>query len=150
MKQKILMACMGVLVFTLLTTSASAVPPPLDRLPGQRINIVTAEGTEFKTGETTHVVHGWSIAWSNLTRKQKVEFVLTAQFYLYVNGEHIYLLRSALWYDRDADDMHSLRYIVFDPYTFDPGTYEFRGVWYREENGVPQIYENTVTVTVLA
>lgn len=150
MRKKILIVCMAILVLSFTVTSVSAVPPPIHLLPGQRINVLSGEGTEFETGETTHVVHGWYVFWGNMTREQKIEFVLTAEFYLYVNGVHVYWLRSALWFNEDTDEMHSLNFIVFDPYTFRPGTYLLRGVWHRQVDGVPESYENTVTVTVLA
>ena len=150
MNKKILMGCTLMLALSFLVTSVYAVPPPLDRLPGQRINIYSGEGTTFYTSNTTHVVHGWQAAgWKNLTRDQKMEFVYTAQFYLFINGHRIHKLKTGLWYDEDADAMYSLRAIVFEPYTFAAGTYSFRGVWYVEVDGVPTGYDTTVTVTVL-
>jgi len=138
-----------ILVFSAFSvTSVSAVPPPLHRLPGQRINIATGEGTEFLTGETTHIVHGVVDTWSNMTLKQKIEFVLTADFDLFINGRYV-RLRPYLWYDREMDDMYILWVRVFEPYTFPPGSYEFKGIWYYERDGVPESFENTVTVTVL-
>ncbi len=150
MSKRLLMGCILILALSFFVTSASAVPPPLDKLPGQRINIATGEGTTFYTSNITHVVHGWQVlGWKNLTRDQKIEFVKTAQFYLFINEHRVHKLKAGLWYDEDADAMYSLRAIVFEPYTFAPGTYSFRGVWYVESGGEPISYENTVTVTVL-
>ncbi|UCG45556.1 MAG: hypothetical protein JSV58_01880 [Candidatus Bathyarchaeota archaeon] len=149
MKRQIPIVCIAILILSFLVTAVSAVPPPIHLLPGQRINVFSGDGTEFETSQTTHVIHGWRVAWGSLTRQQKIEFLLTAEFHLYIDGEHIYWIESAFWHDVDADEVYAFNYIVFSPFTFSPGTYEFRGVWYAVANGIPESFESTVKVTVL-
>jgi hypothetical protein len=133
-------------------------PPLLDRLRGQRINLITGTGTTFRTGDTTHIVHGWTSQpgsglpyppWSEMTGPQKREFLSTASFELYILGDPIPLQRHQ-WYDREADVMWVIYWTEFEPDTFAPVSliYDFRGVWSIEFDDTLHSFEIIQGITV--
>ena len=129
-----------ILAISILPINAARPPPTF---AGEKINIIT---TYFATGEytisesdTCHIVHGWSTyeegeGWSTYEGKLKGEWISTANFQLFIDGNEVEL-EKYIWYNPDTDTMTSVRGTVFDPYTFEPGTYQFVGVWTLYQNG---------------
>lgn len=142
----------SVLVFAVLVVSpVFAVPPTrpplMERLDARyhSINLFDPSAFVFSESETTFVMHGWSTGpgpatpdhpyWSEMTPAQKVEFLKTARFELFINSNPIELRRNH-WYDHRTDGMYVVYWIVFPPYTFEMGqTYDFEGIWSLEYNG---------------
>lgn len=167
MKQraKVLIALSAFFVLSAFSlTPVSARPPPLYSLPGVNINIAPPGAVvTFYAYELTKIHHGYTSealyggkSWSEFSLEEKIEFLDTASFSLYIRetGEQDWQsmkLNQFFWFDRDADVMYYLGYKVFPKNTFDPGTYEFKGVWYLEEYGISETwsYENTPIVNVL-
>jgi len=142
----------SVLVFAVLAVSPVFAAPPtrpplMERLAARyhRINLFDPSGFVFSESETTFIMHGWSTEpgpaipdhphWSEMTPAQKVEFLKTARFELFINSNPIELRRNQ-WYNHGTDGMYVVYWTVFPPYTFEMGhTYEFEGVWSLEYNG---------------
>ena len=143
----------SILVFAVLVVSPVFAAPPtrpplMERLDTRyhRINLLyDPSGFVFSESETTFVMHGWITGpgypipdapyWSEMTPAQKVEFLKTARFELFIDSNPIKLRRNQ-WYNHRTDVMYVLYWTVFPPYTFESGrTYEFRGVWSVEYNG---------------
>jgi len=59
-----------------------------------------------------------------MSLRQKIEFLRTVNFGLYVNGEPIWL-NTFFGYERDSDFMYHIRFRMFPPHTFALGTYYF-------------------------
>jgi len=141
-----------VLVFAVLVVSpvfavAPTGPPLRERLDARyhRINLLVPSGLVFSESETTFVIHGWVTGpgdpisdhpyWSEMTPAQKVEFLKTARFELFINSNPIELRRFQ-WYDHGTDGMYVVYWTVFPSHTFTAGSeYIFEGIWSVEYNG---------------
>lgn len=151
MKRKYVLL-ISVLVFAVLVVSpvfavASTRPPLLERLDARHhgINLFDPSAFVFSESETTFVMHGLLTGpgplipdhpyWSEMTPAQKVEFLKTARFELFIDSNPI-KLRRYHWYNHRTDGMYVVYWTVFPPYTFEMGhAYVFEGVWSLEYNG---------------
>ena len=160
MKKNVFILPLTVLtLLTLMAVPAVATPLPfIELLPGSKINVWLGPYT-ISVSDTTHVSHGWATGpgddppfdvypdWNEMSGRQRGEFMGTADFKLYINNEEIELRRSQ-WYDRDSDpDIMSILYwIVFDPDTFTPGLYTFRGEYSIMWDGTLHTISQSVSV----
>lgn len=114
----------------------------------------------ISTNEYAHVHHGWNskgqydpkINWSELSGREKGEFIRTSTFELSINDNPIKLHR-AQWYNRELDISFVIYYIQFKPGDLTPGIYSFSGTWYSEVYGEPFVGDRgpcpiSLTVTV--
>jgi len=143
----------SLLVFAVLVVSpvfavAPTIPPLMERLDAKyhRINLLVPSGFVFSESETTFVMHGWVtggpegeipewLFWSEMTPAQKVEFLKTACFELFIDSAPIELRRFQ-WYDHGIDGMYVVYWTVFPSHTFTAGSeYIFEGIWSVEYNG---------------
>jgi hypothetical protein len=98
----------------------------------------------ISTDEYVHVHHGWNslgqydpkIYWSELSGRERAEFIKTSTFELTINGDPI-KLSCARWFDMELDVCFVIYYIQFKPGDLAPGTYTFSGTWYSEVYGEP-------------
>jgi hypothetical protein len=132
-------------------------PPRLNTLSGTKIRLYPGVETEsFSSSEVTYVCHGIIIAegdipypggWSELSPAQKVEFLRTAVFELYVDSVPVELWRTQ-WYSQEADSMGVWWYATFGPGTFSEGLHSFYAYWHVLFDGEPYTLDNTVEIDV--
>lgn len=149
---------------TAFVTPVCAKKPP-KRLPilkrlskYQRINLLSPLPIEIFEDETAFVLHGWVtggvegeipewLFWSEMTGKQKNEYLKTASFELFIDGIPVELRRFK-WYNHGLDGMYIVYYAVFPSHTFTAGSeYIFEGIWSVEFNDFEYTY--TVLRTII-
>jgi hypothetical protein len=167
MQKKMLVPILMVFVLMFSVTPVYAAPPPLfQRLDSQyfKINLLAGWPDNLITeldipgNEIITIHHGWATGgpegsipdwpfWSEMTLRQKIEYLLTARFRLTIDSESVQLY-PYIWYDVETDEMYVIWWRVFDANTFPiGGVFEFEGVWTIRYNGVLYTFTNTVTVT---
>ena len=162
MKKRALIVGLSLLLLTLPMLANATRPeghPRINALPGTKIGLYPDYETEsFSSSEETYVCHGMIIAegpdvpypggWSDLTPAQKVEFLRTAMFELYVDGDPVRLHRTQ-WYNQESDSMDVWWYATFDPGAFSEGSHIFYAYWYVLFDGNMYDLDNTVEIDVL-
>ena len=159
MKSKIktpLLAIFIVFAFAIASVAATS-PPILKRMPKKRIR-VWADDQIIRAKDVFLIAHGWRsgpngdypdfLHWSEMSQAQKVEFLNTASFELYIDDVAVPLERLE-WYDKKEDEMYVIFYKMFRPFSLEQGIYEFRGEWNIDVDGValdPWIRSIVVTV----
>lgn len=161
MKRYVLIVGLSLLMLALampVNAAPPARPPRVDALKGQRINLYPGfETSSFSSGEETYVWHGWAtggtneagvyLGWSEMSSTQKVEFLKTALFELYVDGDPVELHRTQ-WHNQKTDAMYVLWWTTFDAGTFTVGQHEFVGVWSCLVDGNLDTWDNTASIVV--
>lgn len=168
MKQRTLIPLVAISIILAISiipiNAAPSTPSKLKHLQGEKIPIFGKKLT-LSSKLATYVSHGWTTGgelppppknvihplWSEMTGEQKLEYLKTASFRLYITPPkgttYMVELTRVQWYQQDGDIMSVVFYVEFPSNTFEPGKYQFTGYWQLEYKGVLFSFENTVTVT---
>jgi hypothetical protein len=118
--------------------------PPF--LKGNRINIWPDE-VEIPIDENSFVCHGWlGLSWKDLSKQEQNTYKETHGFNLYIDDEPVELKEWKKYYKTlgDYQDvMQFLFYIQFEPNSFAPGTYTFRGEHWNSTHTITRYVEVT-------
>lgn len=164
MNKKILVPLLAIFVLMLSITPVYAQTPKheeLSVLGYTKIRLYPKfEGPEsFSSSETTYIIHGWMIgedglqsSWQAMTLIQKIEYLITARFELYVNKDRV-RLNPYIWYDSNPDsetfgEMYVVFWKVFEPGTFSVGRTKFRAIWTIQINGKSYTYQNVFKIDI--
>ena len=163
MKKRTSIPLIALFVLLVIAVTPIAASPPshvnlpsharakMHRLPGQISIYWIAEygGGEItiSTHDIVSIRHGFHAddPWSTLTPEQQDEFMDTASFTLLIGVEE-QDLEPVWWYNKKEDVITYTEYITFLQNHFEPGEYEFTGIWYAVYLGEP--LELTLTITV--